>query len=934
MPSVTYDGQSLFVKGRRAWLVGAGLEYSLVPRREWGHRLDELRRAGVNTVVASVPWLRHEARPGRFDFAGDLDLEEFLRLCEARRLWVVLRIGPSVGEPFDGGGIPSWVIESGAGRLREWDERFLEKVSAIYRQAISRAAKFQASELRDAGPRQVGPVVAFAIEHRWLCDHHAAGQRYLSELVRFARECGAAVPLLTSNQLWQTLESAIDCWEGCESLLANLRQLRTVQPEFPRISLLRDPSLASVWGGGDGRAKALAALPRRVAEILASGAMPLLLDAVGGVHRHRGAGRRLGAAGEPQGAFFASVEPRGLLLDAHGRPLDGDADLRRMLRFASSFGPVFAEAEPAYQPIAVDPGADGGRRHRASSTLSLRGPGGQVAFLFAEDPADRRVSLCLDDGRSLPVDLGDAPVGWFVREVDLRGRGRLDYSSLSPLSIVARRLLVLFGAAGREGFLSIDGNHIDLKVPAKGAKPLVVPHREIVVVVLNEAQSRAAVEDGPSLLVGCRGFDASGVPIPAAGFTEFLRVALDGSISREALPKRRNPRVPAIGAWSSLADPACLDGSSPRYATLEGPTSLRSCGVGSGYGWYRIRFRQPKAAKVQIDLPQAGDRLRVHLDGRLLGIFGEGPGASPLPLSLKLSAGEHTLAVLAEHVGRFADGHGAEQRSGLWGPIWETVPLAGVKVVPGEAPHFNPFRLRGFMPGLVQGEAPPEVGLVATFTHRRRTPLLLDLGSWPVPTTLLFGGVPLRRLSGDPSCRSVELLRPELLEASKGGRHTLCIVPDHDHEFDLKAAAKRVRVWECRRGIGEANGWAFARRPLVSEVLERTDWHALGNHPNRRAGSGHAAAPAVAMPTWFRAGVSIPPQPGTLEVDLSSMSRGEAFLDGEPLGAYFSRTGDGKAVGPASLPIPPELLRAGSEQQLLLFDEEGFSPRQIRVVNV
>lgn len=213
MPNVTYDGQSLFVKGRRAWLVGAGLEYSLLPRSEWGHRLDEVRRSGANTVVTSAPWLRHEARPGRFDFEGQLDLAEFLRLCESRRLWVVLRIGPAIGEPFDGGGLPSWLIESGAQRLREWDERFLERVSSFYRQVLSRATDLQASELRDAGPRGVGPVVAVAIEHRWLCDHETQGQRYLAELVRFARECGVKVPLLTSNQLWQTLESAIDCWE-------------------------------------------------------------------------------------------------------------------------------------------------------------------------------------------------------------------------------------------------------------------------------------------------------------------------------------------------------------------------------------------------------------------------------------------------------------------------------------------------------------------------------------------------------------------------------------------------------------------------------------------------------------------------------------------------------------------------------------------------
>jgi len=938
MPSVTYDGQSLFVKGRRAWLVGAGFEYALTPPNAWAQRLDALRRDGANTVVASVPWLLHEPRPGRFAFEGRLDLARFLELCEERRLWVVLRIGPAIGEPFDGGGIPPWVVESGAKRLREFDERFLERTSAFYRAALAHAAPLQASELRPHGRRGVGPVVAISIEHRWRCDHDAAGLRYLGELVRFARENGAKVPLLTSNQLWQTIESAIDCWEGCDELLANLRQLRTIQSASPRIALLRDPHLASTWGAAPDRRRRLAELPRRVAETLAAGAMPLLLDAVGGVHAERSAGRRLGqpvASGEAiEGGYFEAIEPRGILADLHGRPIEGSGDLRRLLWFASSFAPLFAEAEPAYQPIAIDPGAASGgrarprrRRHAPTTLLSLRGPGGQVAFLFAEDPADRVAELCLDDGRCLRVDLGDAALGWFVCGVDLRGRGHLDYSSLSPMGLLERRLLILFGPAASEGFLSIGGSHLDVKVPGRSAKPLTIVHREITIAVLNEAQSRTAVADGESLLVGCLGFDEAGQPIPAPGVKEFHRIALDGTVVREALPKRRNPRLPTIDSWSVLADPGCIDGSGPRFATLDGPASLWSCGVGSGYGWYRVRFRQPKAAKVHLDLPEAGDRLRIHLDGTLLGVFGAGPGAAPLPVEVSLGAGEHGLSILAEHLGRLAEGHGAEARSGVWGPIWETQPLAGVKVAPAEAPAVDPFKLRGFMPGLIHSEAPPESGLSITLTHRRKSPLLLDLGRWPVPATLLHNGAAIHRLIGDASARATLRLAAAQLEGATAGRHEFIVVPDHDHEHDLKALAKQVRVWECVREIGGAGAWGFARRQSAAEIREQTTWSPVST------GRGTANRTALG-PAWFRGSVSIPPSPGTIEIDLSSMSKGEAYLDGVPLGTYFSRTSDGKPVGPSVLPVPTEHLVAGGTQELLLFDEDGLSPTQVRLRNV
>lgn len=928
MPSVTFDGQSFFVRGRRAWLVGAGFEYALCEPESWGDRLDQIRRAGANTVVTSSPWCVHEPRMGRFRFEAEADLARFLDLCAERQLWVVLRIGPSVGEPYDGGGIPSWVAESGGLRLREFDPAFLERTSALYRQVLAKVSGRQATDTLAAGRRQVGPVVAIQIEHRWFCANEEQGDRYLTELVRFARECGAEVPLLTANGLWQPIEGAIECWEGCDSMLANLRQLRGLEENRPRLAFIRDPRAVSVWGGdGKSEAAALADLPRHVAATLASGAMPLVCDTVGGVHRGRAAGRQVPSEGVA-GGFVATVEPRGALIDVFGAFRPESAALRRLMLFASSFGHVFADAEPDRQPIAADPdpvppGRGGRRNGTPASVVGVRGPGGQVVFAFAPDAKDRRMNLVLEDGRTLPVDLGESEFAWFAKDVDLRGQGRLDYATLPILCMLRRKLLVFFGPAGMEATISIGGAALDVKVPANAEAPLVAEHRGLIVVVLNEAQSLATVADGGTLRVGVESRLDDGSFRPAKGFKETYSIELDGTIAKERAASG-NSRGGSVrwGDWQCWSDPTLGDGTSPRFAMIDGPSSLRSCGVAAGYGWYRVGFRQPKASKVRVDLPQAGDRLRVHLDGALVGVFGDGPGAQPLPLEVKVAAGDHRLVVLAEHLGRGADGFEAERRTGLWRPIVETAPLKGVKVAFGAVPPVDPFPLRGFLPGVIRGVPAPEEGVRIEWSHRRRSRLMLDLGAWPVPSTVFLNGGLLARLDGDPSRRTLLELPGEGSVSTKAGSNEVLVVPDEEHPLADRTLIKKVRIEEVLRELGGESAWGFARWSSAEEVCEQPGWTAAASGNRKDAG-----------PTWFRSTLQTSEKslgPSGLVLDLSSMSKGEAFLDGRSLGRYFARTPDGKVCGPSDLPIPRSLIRPGEPQVLAIFDEDGRSPQGVR----
>ncbi|MBA4120036.1 MAG: hypothetical protein C0513_04965, partial [Isosphaera sp.] len=119
MASITYDGQSFLIDGRRVWLVSGTVQYTQAPASQWEGLIAAAKAAGLNTITTSVVWSAHEPRPGQWDFSGDLDLRRFVELIGSAGMMAVLRMGPYVGEGLDLGGLPPWVLTSaGSGGLR------------------------------------------------------------------------------------------------------------------------------------------------------------------------------------------------------------------------------------------------------------------------------------------------------------------------------------------------------------------------------------------------------------------------------------------------------------------------------------------------------------------------------------------------------------------------------------------------------------------------------------------------------------------------------------------------------------------------------------------------------------------------------------------------------------------------------------------------
>lgn len=85
------------------------MHYVRIPHQYWRHRLQMMKGMGLNTVATYVFWNLHEVEPGKWDFSGDKNLAEYIRIAGEEGMMVILRPGPYVCAEWEFGGYPWWL---------------------------------------------------------------------------------------------------------------------------------------------------------------------------------------------------------------------------------------------------------------------------------------------------------------------------------------------------------------------------------------------------------------------------------------------------------------------------------------------------------------------------------------------------------------------------------------------------------------------------------------------------------------------------------------------------------------------------------------------------------------------------------------------------------------------------------------------------------
>ncbi len=192
--TITWDKYSLMIDGRRVCPVMGEVHYSRIPAAEWADEVRKMKEGGVTVIACYVFWNHIEETEGVFDWSGQRNLRQFLEVCHAEQLPVVLRVGPFCHGEARCGGIPDWMFSKGC-KMRSQDPVFLQYVERLYRQIFTQV---QGLQWKDGGP-----VMACQFDN----EYRGPGS-YLMALKGIATKIGFDLPFYTRTG-WPELSSPV-----------------------------------------------------------------------------------------------------------------------------------------------------------------------------------------------------------------------------------------------------------------------------------------------------------------------------------------------------------------------------------------------------------------------------------------------------------------------------------------------------------------------------------------------------------------------------------------------------------------------------------------------------------------------------------------------------------------------------------------------------
>jgi beta-galactosidase len=183
-------GDSNFLLNGKPFQIKAGeMHPQRVPHEYWAARLRMIHALGLNAVSIYVFWNAVEPREGEFDFTGDNDIAEFVRLAQKEGLWVILRPGPYVCAEWDFGGYPWWLLKQPDMKVRSQDPDFLEASGDYLNQLGAQLAPLQITH--------GGPIILVQVENEY--GSFGADHAYMEKILALDRAAGFDVPVFTAD---------------------------------------------------------------------------------------------------------------------------------------------------------------------------------------------------------------------------------------------------------------------------------------------------------------------------------------------------------------------------------------------------------------------------------------------------------------------------------------------------------------------------------------------------------------------------------------------------------------------------------------------------------------------------------------------------------------------------------------------------------------
>jgi len=604
--AIHYDGKSLFIDGERVWLISGTLHPFRIPPEEWADRLDAFCDAQLNCVELYLPWNLLEPEPGRFDWTGINDYPRFLDLCRERSLYVFLRPGPYICAEWDLGGLPAWLLETGA-NLRNSDPRFMQPVARYFDEVFRVLGPYQRGVSAD------GPVILIQAENEYWMSH-PEGMRYLDETRERILQSGAKVPLTDCNMLYNT-PPTLHTINGGWNYPANFQRMRREFPEQPLFAAeFHCGWFTTTTQARDARHLDETSYFLNRLRYLSRGAMTNAYTFAGSTNFGNWGARA--AAGEFITASYDFSSP---ITEGGGRS-DKYYFARLAHRLEALFAPELVYSERPCEAVYV---------HGHPHAITRQTPSGDLVFVFKtidNPPEEETVPLLFGRWRRMQARFSkELTVRVLPVAYQLTAGVKIDFceAQLFHTRETTDGLeLFLYDIAGQTAELSINESTRALTFPAADA---------------------VAPSDYKW---------APGLTLRLFSHAQALRFASDESADGFTLESPPAPSQAIEANWSDW-ESVGFEPEANAQAPQPIPDFDRLGALGAPYaqGIFSFQYQAEADAATHLYLRDLHDRAHVIVNGQLHGIQGADPQASSLPCPIELKQGLNQIDLLVGNWG-------------------------------------------------------------------------------------------------------------------------------------------------------------------------------------------------------------------------------------------------------------------------------------------
>ncbi|KAL9461779.1 hypothetical protein AB3S75_004721 [Citrus x aurantiifolia] len=195
--SVTYDGRSLIINGKRELFFSGSIHYPRMPPEMWWDILKKAKAGGLNVIQTYVFWNIHEPEKGQFNFEGNYNLTKFIKMIGDLGMYATLRVGPFIEAEWNYGGFPFW--------LREVPNITFRSDNPPFKYHMKKFTKMIIDMMKDAQlyASQGGPIILSQVENEYNTIQLAfkeLGTRYVHWAGTMAVRLNTGVPWVMCKQ--------------------------------------------------------------------------------------------------------------------------------------------------------------------------------------------------------------------------------------------------------------------------------------------------------------------------------------------------------------------------------------------------------------------------------------------------------------------------------------------------------------------------------------------------------------------------------------------------------------------------------------------------------------------------------------------------------------------------------------------------------------